>query len=182
MNYFLKYRFAIWTIVILSIIILSSVGTILFFRLTDRPDMPKDQNEKKRNQIGQFFRKELKLSKKQEMAFRVSRHKFYQNSKIIFDSLEKKRILMIRELSKPQPDTLLLYRIADEMGVLHGNLRRETVRNLLQLRSICTPEQIKKLDVINQDLIKPERPDRKMNHMEGPRPDSMQKDPPPFQR
>jgi Spy/CpxP family protein refolding chaperone len=181
MNYFLKYRFAIWTIVILSIIILSSVGTILFFRLTNRPERPTGQNFKKRDQIGQFFRKELNLTSGQEKTLRVYRQQFFENSKNIFDSLEKKRITMIQELSKPKPDTQLLYRIANEMGTLHGNLRHEMIRNLLQIRSICTPEQIKKLNTINDDLIRPERPEHRMKRNEGPRMDSMRKVPPKFQ-
>ncbi len=159
MNYFLKYRFAIWVIIVLSVIILSSLGTLLFLRLSYKPERSFNTEDAKRHaQIGQFFRKELKLTPDQEKTFKGFRHQFFQNSRAIFDSLEKKRIRMIEELGKPKPDSVVLYRISDEMGVLHARLKRETVKNLLNLRSICTPEQIQKLNTINNDLIGPEGP------------------------
>jgi hypothetical protein len=162
MNYFLKYRVAIWAIVILSVIILSSIGTLFFFKLHHRPDRFKDEDSRRHDQIGQFFKNELKLSPDQEKAFKGFRRQFFQNSRAIFDSLEKKRILMIEELGKEKPDSITLFRISDEMGVLHSKLKRATVRNLLSLRSVCTPEQIKKLNTINRELIGAEGPMRRM--------------------
>ena len=169
MNYFLKYRFAIWAVIILSVIILSSVGTLLFLKISHNNDrMPKDPEARRHSQIGQFFRTELKLTKDQENIFKANRHLFFQNSKAIFDSIEKKRILMIKELGKPQPDSLVLFQISDEIGILHGKLKRETIKNLLRLRSICTPEQIQKLNTINNELIGPDGPMRGMNKRKGP--------------
>ena len=174
MNYFLKYRFAIWAVAILSVIILSSLGTLLFLRYTHKPDEPFKGDEAKRHaQIGQFFKNELKLSSEQEKMFKAFRRKYFQDSRIIFDSLEKKRISLIKELSSPEPDSVVMYKISDEIGVLHSMLKRENVKFLLNLRSICTPEQVQKLNTINNDLIGPEGPIHKMNphHTQGHRPD-----------
>lgn len=74
---------------------------------------------------------------------------------------------MIQELGKPQPDSLVLFQVSDEIGVLHGQLKRETIKNLLRLRSICTPEQIQKLNTINNELIRPDGPMHRMGKRKG---------------
>ncbi|HEY4787083.1 MAG TPA: periplasmic heavy metal sensor [Bacteroidales bacterium] len=177
MNYFLKYRFAIWAIIILSVIILSSFGTLLFLRYSHRQDGPRDEDSRRRSQIGLFFKNELKLSSEQEKLFKGFRHQFFQNSKVIFDSLEKKRIRMIEVMSSANPDSLVLFKISDDVGDLHSKLKRENVKFILNLRSICTPEQIQKLNTINKDLIGPEGPMHRMNPHRGQshRPDQKEK-------
>jgi Spy/CpxP family protein refolding chaperone len=161
MNYFLKYRFAIWAIIILSAIILSSVGTLLVLK-----QKHEDDEARRHGQISRFFKEELKLTPEQEKAFKVSRHQFFRNSRIIFDSLEKTNRLIIEELCKPQPDSAILYHLSDQIGNLHAKWKHESIRNLLNLRSICTPEQVQKLNTINAELIGPTGPMHRMGHKE----------------
>ena len=157
MNYFLKYRFAIWAIIILSVIILSSVGTMLVLKQTHRND-----DSQRRNQIGRFFKEELKLTPEQEKINKESRHLYFKNIRMIFDSLDRTNKLIIEELSKPKPDSTLLYRLSDQIGNLQAKWKHESIKNLLNLRSICTPEQIKKLNTINAELIGPGGPMHRM--------------------
>jgi len=166
MNYFLKYRFAIWGIIILSVIVLSSLGTFIILK-----QMHKDPDEMRHAQIGHFFKDELKLSPEQEKNFRASRHEFFAQTKAIFDSLESKRLLIVKEMCKQQPDTTVLYQLSDQIGVLHARLKRESIKNLLNLRKICTPEQIQKLNRINGELIGPEGPMHRMMRHKGKKPD-----------
>jgi len=170
MNYFLKYRFAIWSVIILSVIILSSVGTFFILKTSH-----KEPENKRFSQIMHFFKDELKLTPEQEKIFSVSRHEFFRHSKTIFDSLENKRQLMILEMCKPKPDTLVLYQIADQIGFLHAELKRTSIKHLLNLRSICTPEQVKKLNTINGELIGPEGPISRMRPHNGQKPDGKRK-------
>lgn len=166
MNYFLKYRFAIWAIIILSVIILSSLGTFLVLKQSH-----KDDDAQRHMQIGRFFREELKLTPDQEKTFKISRHQFFQNSKIIFDSLEKTNRLIIEELSKQKPDSVVLFHLADQIGSLHAQWKHQSIQNLLNLHSICTPEQIKKLNTINAELIGPAGPMRRMGPHKGKMPE-----------
>ena len=154
MNYFLKLRFTTWTVIILSIILLAVVGTMLFFTLSNKS---KEQS-RHQGQFGQMLKKELGLSPEQEKRFKEFRTEFEQVTKPVFDSLEKKRIAMVKELSHSKPDTSILYRLSDEIGLLHAQLKRRTVDNILKMKSICTPEQLKKFEFLNQRLIGPEGP------------------------
>jgi len=156
MNYFLKLRFAIWAIVALSVIILVTVGTMLYFMLSNKSD--RRETEMRHPPIEHFFQKELGFSQDQEKRAIEFRTVYFQTMKPIFTSLEQKRIAMIEELSKPKPDTLILNRLSDETGALHAQMKRETVKQLLRLRSICNPNQIDKLNNLNKRLIGPEVP------------------------
>jgi P pilus assembly/Cpx signaling pathway, periplasmic inhibitor/zinc-resistance associated protein len=167
MNYFLKLRYAIWIIIVLSVIILATVGSMLYFTLNNSQHQVKNDDVRRRPQMEQFFRKELGLTPDQDKKASEFRKEFFKSAHAIFDSIEKKRIAMIEELSKPNPDTVVLYKLADEMGDLHARLKRGTIQNLMRLRSICTPEQVQKLNKLNKDIIRPEGPGRR-----GPRRDS----------
>lgn len=170
MNYFLKYRFAIWAIIILVVIILSSVGTLLVLK-----QIHKNDDNERRTQIGKFFKEELKLTPEQEKIFKASRHQFFENIRMIFDSLDRTNKIMIVELSKPKPDTVLLYQLSDRIGSLHAKWKRESIKNLMNLRSICTPEQIKKLNTINAELLGPGGPMHRMGPRKGKMPEEPKK-------
>jgi len=164
MNYFLKLRYAIWIIVVLSVIILATVGSMFYFTLNNGQHSNKGEESRRRPPMDQFFRKELGLTPEQDRKASEYRKEFFKSSRVIFDSLEKKRIAMIEELSKSKPDTLMLFKLADEMGDLHAQLKRGTILSLLRLRSICTPEQAQKLIKLNKELIRPEGPMRRGQH------------------
>jgi hypothetical protein len=157
MNYFLKYRFAIWGLIILTIIVLSSLCTFLVLKQPHKyPEMDP------RSRMVHFFKDELKLTPEQQKILQSSRHEFFQRVKVIFDSLESKRLSIVQELCKEKPDSAVLYQLSDQVGLLHAQLKKESINNLLNLRSICTPEQVKKLNTINGELIGPEGPIHRM--------------------
>jgi hypothetical protein len=107
---------------------------------------------------------ELGLTAEQDKKFEETHKDFKNVAHGIFDKLEAKRILMIEELSKPKPDTVLLFKLSEDIGNLHGQLKAETVRHLLRLRAICNNKQLQKFNSFNKELIGPEGPPRKMEH------------------
>jgi hypothetical protein len=165
MNYFLKLRFAIWTIVALSLIILVMLGTMFYFMLSNKAGK-RENADSKRPPIEHFFQKELGFSPDQEKIANEYRKNYFQQMKPIFTALDQKRVAMIEELSKPNPDTLILNKLSDEFGTLHAQMKHETVKQLLRLRSICNPSQIEKLNILNKKLLGPE------GHRKRPNPDN----------
>ena len=161
MNYFSKYRYAIWTIIVLGVIIITAIFTSLFFNYNRKP--MSDRAGRFHN-MGKMLHDELGLSPEQDIKFNAIHRDFFKVSHSIFMKLEDERILMVQELGKANPDTTLLYKLSDDMGILHALLKRETVNHLLRLRAICTPEQVQKLNILNKELIGPEGPMRRMGH------------------
>jgi Spy/CpxP family protein refolding chaperone len=161
MNYFSKFRVAIWTVIVLSAVILATVGTMLYFINANKPERQTSADNKRPPKIEHFFQKELGFSAEQEKKVNEFGVVYFKSMGLIFASLEQKRIAMINELNKPQPDTVILNQLADSFGTLHAQMRRETVKQLLRIRSICNPEQVKKLNSLNEKLIRPEGIHRK---------------------
>jgi Spy/CpxP family protein refolding chaperone len=159
MNYFLKYRYALWSVIILSVIVLTAVCTMFYLRLSNKHQRFEKGDENKRHaQMEHFFRNELGFSPEQEKKAIEFRGETFKTMHALFDSLEHNRIAIIAELAKPQPDTVLLYRLSNENGTLHAKLRYLSVKQILKLRSICTPEQAQKLNKLNEQIKRPEGP------------------------
>jgi len=70
----------------------------------------------------------------------------------------KKRMDIAKEISSKKPDTLKLYKLADEWGNLHSQLKKQTIRHFLQLKSYCNPAQQEKLSVFFNDILMCDEP------------------------
>lgn len=160
MNYFVKYKFAIWTVVILSVMVLSIAGTMFYLHL-NRPPMQQNDKDERKHQAMQAFWKDLNMTPDQERQMKNLRKAFFQTSQGLFDTMEIKRQLLLNELAKPTPDTVVLYQIADEMGQLQTELKRNAIKHLLNMRAFCNDEQIQKLKMLNDQLIRRDGPPRK---------------------
>lgn len=160
MNYFSRFKYAIWTIILLIVIILTAVASGLYFK--HKMHHTRDESER-RAMIDHMFKKELDLTDEQEVDFKKIHQSFFDSTRPIFEKLETERIAMLRELSRIHPDTTILYQISDSMGLWHARLKRETVNHLLLLRNQCTPAQVQKLNLLNSRLISHEGPMRRMH-------------------
>ena len=173
-NYFRKMKLAVWVVVILTVTNLATIGTIVYHSYGWRSNHLPQRNPTDHQNPGKFFlQKALNLNAQQEVQFSAQRKQFYGDSKIIFKQLEAKRIAMVAEISKSSPDTMVLYGYSDEIGTLHASLKRLTIKHLLGLKKLCTPEQNVKLDSLYQRLIGPEGPMRHHNQKEGWKRDSV---------
>lgn len=160
MNYFLKIRFGVWIVIILTAINLATLGTILYknykIRCENRDNhdhLPAIKNNK-----GSFMQRELSLTPEQEAEFKDMRIAFFSSAKILFDSLEYNRLLLVRELIQFNGDTTDIYKTTDEMGRIYGLIKHNTAKHILRLRSKCTPEQVIKLDSLYYKIIRPDGP------------------------
>ncbi len=141
MNYFTKKRLIILLIVILIIVNVAAISTIVFHRYI-MPD--RVLKEKKiENPVG-YMRKALNLDSNQERVFAKLNAEYKIKSAETLEILKMKRVEMLEELSLPEPNIDRLDGIADEIGVLHADLKKLTIKNFLEMKDNCTPEQHKK--------------------------------------
>ena len=66
------------------------------------------------------------------------------------------RVEMFAELQKAEPDTVRLNGMSKHIGDLHGRLKYETYNFYLNIKKLCTPEQMKELEKAFQPLFKNE--------------------------
>ena len=142
MNYFTKKRWIILLIVFLLIINVAAISTIIFHRYFI-PDHVL-QEKKFENPVG-FMRKAINLDSKQEKIFNKLNSDYRKKSAETLEMLKMKRVEMLEEISLPEPNLEKLDEIANEIGTLHADLKKLTIKNFLEMKNNCTGEQQQKL-------------------------------------
>jgi len=155
-TYFTRYRILMWLIIILLVINISAITTIFFginlrYKKEARPFH--QRTELHRHHDGKFFEQSLNLSQEQDLQFKATRHKFFTEAKKIAGQMHNKRVEFINELASDVPDTIKLQEIADEIGMLHSNLKYQTYKHYLEMKNICTKEQEEKLTRIFKSML-----------------------------
>lgn len=141
MNYFNKKNLVIISIAVLLIVNIAAISTVLFLTYK-RPSVP-------RTQVRESIRtaqKKLNLSKEQKNAFGVFQKDYQLETKSIFIEMHKKRVMMMDEFQKENPDSMLLYNLAEKAGELHKELKVLTINHLLDLKGMCNEEQFRYLE------------------------------------
>lgn len=162
-----KYRILVWIVVILAATNLS-VGISYFYH--------KQQDKKLNEQVedaaievpaqqrARFFREQLNLSREQVNSFRDLNRDFNRTAWNINHELQALRLEMVQELGAENPNREKLDSISSEIGLLHEELKNETITYYLAMREVCDEEQQQKLNEIflsmlqqNEDIELPRR-------------------------
>ncbi|MDA3945033.1 MAG: periplasmic heavy metal sensor [Bacteroidetes bacterium] len=155
----------IWLIVILLATNISTIATIfyhVYFQERKLPDVPGRELRIPDGHMGRFFRDEMNLTPKQHRQFRDFRHDFHSKANGITIRMQENRNALFDELARENPDTVHLGQLADEIGELHAQLKGLTFEYYLQLKSVCDPQQQKKLHFIFSKMMNDERAGMKM--------------------
>jgi hypothetical protein len=165
MERFPKVKFIVFTIVIITLVNVAALAVILRYSYKEHCN---DVEEKKTSSHKGFdyIKDYLDLTPQQVELFKNEKDSFFSNANLLFDQLEEKRKEMIQNLSVDKPDTVSLYRISDEMGAIHGKLKRNVVNHVLKLRSYCSQEQVVKLDSLYNKIIRTDSPWRDKHKQE----------------
>lgn len=152
MNYFNKKNLIIIAIAVLLIINVAAISTVLFLTYKKPALAQKQSIESIRG-----ARKNLKLNADQKDAFEVFQQDYQKKTKEVFVEMHQKRVMMMDEFSKEDPDSMLLYELAKQTGNLHQELKMLTINHLLDLKGICTKEQFRYLEgMFRQKLMNDE--------------------------
>ncbi len=151
-------KILIWTIIILAVTNISTVGTIIYHNYFQQNTI--DCNEEKTNKIevpdtrlGKFFREELNLSYEQHQQFRTFRQNFHYKAGNITQKMQMLRNDMLTELKKENSDTVYLHKLAKEIGNLHTELKHLTFEYYLDMKSVCNDDQKEKLYQIFNSMM-----------------------------
>ena len=141
MNYFDKHKILIWVVVFFLVINVSALVTFfVYFSGSGRQVMEPPAGQT----CGQFCRK-LELTAEQTKTVEVIQAEFREKSEPLISQIKETRRMMLQELSKETPDTSLVNRYADSIGELHKQLQKAAAGQFLALKTVCNPEQCRKL-------------------------------------
>ena len=142
MNYFNKKNIVILIIAILLIINISTISTIIYLSYT-KPPMPVTEIDRKPYTM---LKRELNLTEDQSTEFLQIGEAFRERNLEILKDMHENRIAIIDEMGRPEPDQEKLDSLADEVGYLHSQLKRNTINHFLDLKKVCTPDQYLQLE------------------------------------
>lgn len=147
-----RTRMMIWAIVVLAVLNVTTILTIVYHRHDPGPEITVsgsgtivEENASVRFS-GLWFRDELDLSAEQMNRFREFNPGFRQNVRDINLQLNDLRRKMLVGMSSSESDSTRLNSLADSVGYLHADLKKQTYRYYMNFKDICNEEQKVKLD------------------------------------
>jgi Spy/CpxP family protein refolding chaperone len=148
MNFFDKNRFAFWILIFLMIINVSALVT--FFVSTRK--VPNNEILMPGKKPGSALQSELGLSPDQNKRVNEINSAYKSSSEPIILSIKEKKSELLEELSKDPSDTNQLNSIIQELDLRQNKLQKANIKQFLELKKVCTPEQTRKLSQIYSEL------------------------------
>jgi len=159
-KYFSKTNILIWLVIALAILNVSTIAAILWHRghiiyesrmhserlgLFGAPKFP-----------GWHLKEKLKFSNKQSEDFDLIRKDFNISAKDIANQMQSLRMNILNELAKDNIDTIAIYKYAKDIGNLHSDLKKKTIKFYIEIKNICNPGQKDTLSFIFKHFIQTE--------------------------
>lgn len=138
MNYFKSHKALIWILIVLLIINASAMGTMLYFRFFERSEFSAGFIPER---PPRFLQDRLKLNEEQRDCFAKMHMGFREAVAGIREDMAINRREVLEEITKSEPDTIKLMKLAAEYGELHSSLKMQTVRHFLEMKGKIRPEQ-----------------------------------------
>lgn len=148
MSYFKKSNTSL--ILLVAILLATNIATIftvLYNKNENKITLNKSEKNvapnlsQRQHRFGNYMSDRLKLSSDQEIKFRSLRSEFHTNAKGVSKEIQKKRKFLYLELAKEKADLEKLNQIADEIGLLHANLKKLSINHYVNMKEICSEDQ-----------------------------------------
>jgi len=152
MNYFEKTRLYLFIIVVLAIFNISAIVAIIYHLRTEH----RFNRTENREDRGKHLSDKIGFDKAQAVEFDTLRADFGRKTKAIMTSITDKKMEMMNEFTSETPDTSKLYKLTNEIGNLHAQMRRLSIDHFMSVKKICNPEQKTKLLDMFRNMMKME--------------------------
>jgi len=148
MNFFQKYRYIVWVLILLVVINVAALVSFFLFAKTgsSEPCCPPQEKQVR------SFSNELGLSAAQTEKVTLINQNYKAQAEPIAAEIKKTRGAILNELEQDQPDTSLLNKLSQEFSILQKNIQQENIRQYLELKKVCNEDQIQRLSALYRDL------------------------------
>ena len=130
-----------------------------------RQDILKRRGREQGRGFEYYIKRRLQLDQEQFEKFQVLHRENMKSMKEVAGELGQKRDSLMKELTRKDPDSSKMYRLAREIGDLHTQLKENTIDHFTKMKDICRPEQ---KDELNRMIMEMSRHEK---HEPGPGPD-----------
>ena len=143
MNYLTKTRILVITVIILSILLVSLLLTIGYRYYTLNRISTNFRNARMEQESGDFIGRTLQLAPEQREQFCVLRDNFRQNFDSIDNQVRAVSRLIMEQISQTNPNNDTLNMLVNRYAELQKEQKTRMVEHLLEVKSMCNPEQQK---------------------------------------
>jgi len=133
---------------------------------SERPDSMKRRGKDQGRGFEYYIKRRLQLDQEQFDKFQVLHRENMRSMKEVAGELGQKRDSLMKELTRKDPDSSKMYRLAREIGNLHTLLKENTIDHFTKMKDICRPDQ---KDELNKMIMEMSR--GRHEPVQGPDPD-----------
>ena len=153
-----KKKILIGILIALMLMNLAALGTFVYQKYFSEPKKEQNWDKEKNPQerVKHFVRKELNLTDVQFENYCRFKDINLKNSDEIWDRLIRLRQTALVEITKENPDTILLAELSDSIGIYHHKMQKEMVRHFLTVKKSLSQEQIPKFNEMILNMEKRE--------------------------
>jgi Spy/CpxP family protein refolding chaperone len=148
MNIFNNNRTVFWILIFLMLINITALATYFIYMRKPASEPVPGSGFKQ----GIALKQELSLSPDQSLKVNEINATYKASSEPIVAAIKEKKAILLEELSKENTDTNLVSKLADDVVAEQKKLQMANIKQFLDLKKICAPEQTKKLSQIYSEL------------------------------
>lgn len=161
MNFFSKNRLVFWIFIVLILINVSALVTFYFYS-TRVKEVPACCSEEEKSQ--RALSNELGLTDGQSATVAEINNAYREKARPIAMSIRETRELILAELEKATPDTAMITQWARSIATLQMGMQQQNIKQYLELKKVCTPQQAQRLSSLYRDLYGCPMQENKMRH------------------
>ncbi len=148
MSIFNNNRTIFWILVFLVLINITALATY-FIYLRNKSGEPVPASGPK---YGVALRQELSLTPDQSLKVNAINKAYKASSEPYAIAIREKKADLLEELSKDKTDMGLVEKLTNEIVSEQNQLQMANIKQFLDLKKVCTPEQTQKLSQIYSEL------------------------------
>ncbi|MBC8146402.1 MAG: hypothetical protein H8E98_00280 [Bacteroidetes bacterium] len=152
MSYFTKKNIFLWAFIVLLVFNISAILTFYAHHQKMGRYRSDDTNENRPNPRC-FIKEELNLTGDQLSQFDIMKKAHHKDSKKTRDIIFEKHNILYDEITKENPDSLIVKTMLEDIGKLHIELYSNNIKHYGDLKMICRGEQIEKLNEFYKDIM-----------------------------
>jgi len=154
MDYFSKNKISLWIIVILVLLNLFTLSTIWYNQFHNPVRHPREDVRNRRHGA-KVLEQNLNLTAEQSKIFEDIRQRHFARMKPLHREIFSIRQELMDEVSKTEPDTARIRELTRLIGEKETERERSIIQHFRELRSVCTPEQREKFEILLRKLMGP---------------------------
>jgi Spy/CpxP family protein refolding chaperone len=148
MNILKNNRTVFWILIFLVLINITALATyFVYSRKTASQQVPVTEVRR-----GFALRQELSLTPAQSLEVNKVNAAYQASSEPIVQNIREMKAGLLEELSKENTDSMVVIKIANAIVNEQEKLQKANIKQFLDLKKVCTPEQTQKLSNIYAEL------------------------------